>query len=259
RYPVVMMHGFGLLAGMRRGGHLYAAAAHLRMHGVLAFAPNVVPYNTVDVRTGMWIDRLAHVLAETGADKLNLIAHSMGGLDARHLISRHGMHDRIATLTTIATPHRGTHIAEFIVTRPERVRQLLAELADWLGTTAVPEGEADFRTAVAELTPEHMVEHFNRENEDHPAVRYQSYGGAAGKGASVPANPFLRIGNGLLFATEGPNDGIVSVASARWGDYLGTIDADHAAQVGLSFGTGSRFSSNDFFLDLVRRLSSEGF
>ncbi len=229
------------------------------MHGVLAYAPNVVPYNTVAVRTEMWIDRIAHVLSETGADKLNLIAHSMGGLDARYLICQHAMHDRIATLTTIATPHRGTHIAEFIVTRPERVRHLLAELADWLGTRAVPEGEADFRTAVAELTPEHMIEHFNRENGDHPAVRYQSYGGAAGKGTVVPANPFLRIGNNLLFATEGPNDGIVSVSSAKWGEYLGTIDADHAAQVGLSFGTGSRFSSNDFFHEVVCRLAAEGY
>ncbi|MDX1429700.1 MAG: lipase, partial [Rhodothermales bacterium] len=137
RHPVVLMHGFGLLAGMRRGGHLYNAASYLRMHGVMAYAPNVVPYNTVAVRTGMWLERFTHVLSETGAEKLNLIAHSMGGLDARYLIAQCGLHDRVATLTTIATPHRGTHIAEFIVTRPERLRDLLADLADWLGTKAV--------------------------------------------------------------------------------------------------------------------------
>ncbi|NNE69962.1 MAG: hypothetical protein HKN29_06310, partial [Rhodothermales bacterium] len=36
RHPVVMMHGFGLLASLRRGGHLHREAMFLRSHGVLA-------------------------------------------------------------------------------------------------------------------------------------------------------------------------------------------------------------------------------
>ncbi len=255
RHPVVLMHGFGMLAGVRRGGHLYGAAAHLRLNGVLAYAPNVAPYNTVSFRAEMWKDRLTHVLGETGAEKINIIAHSMGGLDARYLISEKGFHDRIASLTTVATPHRGTSIAEYILSRPERVREILADLADWIGTRTVEGGDADFRTAVAELTPEHLNNYFNPRLPDHPEVLYQSYAGVAGKGTEVATNPFLRAGNAILFAAEGPNDGIVSVYSAKWGEFVGTIDADHAAQVGLSFGTGGKFSSNDFYLDVVRELA----
>ena len=257
RYPVVLMHGFGVLAGLRRGGHLYAAAAEMRMRGVWAYAPNVAPYNTVSVRAEMWKERLTHVLEETGADRLNIIAHSMGGLDARYLITCKNLHSRVATLTTVSTPHRGTYIATFIETRPERVREIVADLAEWIGAQAV-DGEADFRTAISELTPEHITLQFNRDVPDHPDVLYQSYGAAAGRGTSVPTNPFLRLGNSLLYSEEGLNDGIVSVSSAKWGEYLGTIEADHAAQVGLSIGN-SRFAATAFYVDVAKQLAASGF
>ena len=109
RYPVVLMHGFGVLASIRRGGHLHEEAMSLRSHGVLAFAPNVAPYTVVPTRAAMWKERIERVLEETGADKVNLIAHSMGGLDARYLISRMGMHSRVAssgTATRTASPSK---------------------------------------------------------------------------------------------------------------------------------------------------------
>jgi len=37
--------------------------------------------------------------------KVHLFAHSMGGLDARHMITHLGMANRVRTLTTIGTPH----------------------------------------------------------------------------------------------------------------------------------------------------------
>ena len=42
---------------------------------------------------------------------MHLIAHSMGGLDARHMIVREGMAERVASLTTVGTPHNGTPVA----------------------------------------------------------------------------------------------------------------------------------------------------
>ena len=79
RYPVVLMHGFGVLAGLRRGGHLHKEAMDLRQHGVLAYAPNVAPYNTVPVRAAMWQDRLASILEETCADPRRAHPHHVAG------------------------------------------------------------------------------------------------------------------------------------------------------------------------------------
>lgn len=259
RYPVVLMHGFGLLAALRRGGQLHHEAMNLRAHGVLAYAPNVAAYNTVKVRSTSWQRRLEHVLRETGADRLNIIAQSMGGLDARYLISRLGMHEVVASLVTVSTPHHGTGVADFVLERPERVRTWLADVFNWMGASSLSDATSDFLSSVAELTPEYVREHFNSEAPDHQAVRYYSFGGRAGKGTDVPLNPLLQILNRTLYAREGENDGFVSIESAMWGEFLGTIDADHSQQVGIGFPGSSDFDSNVFYCEVVKRLAADGF
>lgn len=258
RYPVVLMHGFGTLASIRRGGHLHEEAMHLRGHGVLAFAPNVAPYNTVKVRSATWKQYLETILEETGAERLNLIAQSMGGLDARYLISRLGMGSRIESLVTISTPHHGTSIATFVLEQPQRLRDFAAAIANWMGTKTLPGSEADFIKAVEEFTPEFVCDEFNPNVPDDPSVRYWSYAGSAGKGTDVIMNPFLRFLNGILYEREGCNDGFVSVESAKWGRYLGTVGADHAEQVGIQIVPGSRFRVHEFYTDVVRKLAAEG-
>ncbi len=257
--PVVLMHGFGVGASFRRGGHLHEEALHLRSRGVPAIAPNVSPYNTVHARTSQWNDRLRHVLDETDADRLLLIAHSMGGLDARHLISQMGWHEVVDVLVTISTPHRGSAVASLVLDQPELVRDWLTDVADWVGTHILEDGSANIRQALAELTPEHMENTFNPDVPDHPDVEYWSYGCQAGKGTSAPIAPVFRYLNQYLFEHEGVNDGIVSVKSARWAKYLGTVDADHGQQVGISPGLGTHFDSNAFYASIAEKLADEGY
>jgi triacylglycerol lipase len=259
RYPVVFMHGFGMAAALRRHGHLYEFAMDLRARGVWAFAPNVPPYNPVPVRTGIWRERMERVLEATGSEKLNLIAHSMGGLDARYLISREGFHDRIASLITISSPHHGSSIASFLLDQPDRLRAWLTDLANWLGTTAMPEVDADFLNTVTELTPAYMAERFNPNVPDHPDVRYWSFSASAGKGTGRGISPFLRPLNVILHNREGINDGFVSVRSAMWGEYLGPIEADHAQQLGLQFPSRDAFDALGFYRRLAAMLRDAGF
>lgn len=258
RHPVVLMHGFGMLATIHRPGQLHDVAMHLRRHGVRAYAPNVAPYNPVAVRARLWKARLERVLEECRADRVNLIAHSMGGLDARHLISELGMHDVVASLVTVSTPHRGSPLCDVIHEQPERLQALLGHLVNRLGNAATSEIAADVRTAVAELTPLYVCETFNTAVADHPSVRYWSYAGRAGKGTDVPISPFLVVQNRLIYRREGVNDGLVSVESAKWGTFLGTIDADHVQEVGLRLNPRLRFDANAFYRSVVEKLSREG-
>ncbi|PSQ89626.1 MAG: lipase [Bacteroidetes bacterium QS_4_64_154] len=231
RTPIVLMHGFGVGASFRRGGHLHQEALHLRSRGVRAIAPNVSPYSTVRARTAQWDDRLRRVLEEVQTQRLVLVAHSMGGLDARYLISEMGWHEQVDALVTIATPHRGSAVASLVLDQPELVRNWLTDAADWLGT--------------------HIL--------DHPDVAYWSYGCQAGKGTDAPIAPIFRYSNQYLFEREGVNDGIVSVQSAHWGEYQGTVDADHSRQVGLSPGLASHFDSNAFYASIVKKLADDGY
>ena len=259
RIPVVLMHGFGVGASFRRGGHLHDEAMHLRSRGVRAVAPNVSPYNTVRARCRTWEDRLERVLAETQTDRVSIIAHSMGGLDARYLISQRGWHDVVDVLVTVATPHRGSPVAALILQQPEAVRNWLTDMADWLGTHILEDGSANIRQALHELTPEHLESTFNEEVADHPDVEYWSYGCQAGEGTDIPIDPIFRYFNSYLFEREGVNDGMVSVRSARWGEYLGTVDADHARQVGIKSTLAAPFDSNAFYASIAQRLAEHGY
>jgi triacylglycerol lipase len=258
RYPLVLMHGFGLLAFLARGGHLHEEAMHLRLHGLAAFAPNITPYHIIPQRAAMWKERIDVILAETGAEKVNLIAHSMGGLDARYLISRMGMAPRVASLTTISSPHRGSSLAVMALKQPERLRELVRSAANWVGEN-VMEVESDFAAAVESLTPEAVSDSFNADVPDVEGVWYSSWAGSAGKGALNSINPIFRPLNAWLYGKEGVNDGIVSVASARWGEYRGEIEADHLQQIGIEVLSGSSFSSKDFLLSLADDLAQRGF
>ena len=258
RHPVVLMHGFGLLAFLAKGGHLHEEAMHLRLHGIAAFAPNVTPYHVIPQRAAMWKDRIEVILSQTSAEKVNLIAHSMGGLDARYLISALGMADRVASLNTISTPHRGSSLALMALKQPERLRELVRNAANWVGEN-VMEVEADFHAALESLTPRAVTTGFNREVPDVDGVYYSSWAGSAGKGALNSINPLFRPFNTWLYSREGVNDGIVSVTSATWGDFRGQIEADHLQQVGIDVLAGSSFSSKSFLLNLVTDLAERGF
>ncbi|HSV23253.1 MAG TPA: alpha/beta fold hydrolase, partial [Xanthobacteraceae bacterium] len=70
--------------------------------------PKVPPIGGFETRAQALADAIQQAYP---VGPIHIIAHSMGGLDSRTLIGRnhHGLSDpgRIASLTTVATPHRG--------------------------------------------------------------------------------------------------------------------------------------------------------
>jgi hypothetical protein len=99
---------------------------------------------------------------------------------------------------------------------------------------------------------------FNAKTPDHPGVRYFSVAGEVSPGRLTPV---LRRAWTILSPVEGPNDGMVSVASARWGEYLGTIHADHYAQTpdAVFLRPGEDFDTLSFYSRLVEDLARRGF
>jgi len=259
RYPVVFMHGFGMLAVFLKGGHLHDEAMYMRERGVLAYAPNVSPYHTIPSRAAMWKTCIEKILDETRAEAVSLIAHSMGGLDARYMISQLDTGDHVKALVTVSSPHHGSCLADIVLETPERVQDWLTDAANWAGTSSMENVDSDFRQAIHDLTPEYVTEQFNPSVPDHPDVAYYSYAGNAGKGTRVKINPLLGPQNKLIYKREGKNDGFVSVESSQWGDYLGTIDADHSQQIGIDWTPQSLFRSTRFYSGVVKMLSRNGF
>src|SRR5205823_12773216 len=96
-----------------------------------------------------------------------LIGHSLGGLDARYMISKLGMAERVKALLTVCTPHRGSPYADWsILHLGKRLGGL--RLMNLLGLDV---------QAISDLTTERCRQ-FNEEVPDVPGVRYFSIGAA---------------------------------------------------------------------------------
>lgn len=252
-FPIVLAHGFN--AG--RGGFwgFYHVREALEADGHVVYLAEVPPFaSTADraVSLGRQIDWL---LGQTGARRVNIVAHSMGGLDSRYLVTTLGYHDRVASITTISTPHRGSPVADTVLAALPR---LFDPIVDYLATlwgrtyNDVRRG-ADVRQALLALATE-TVRRFNLATPDHAQVFYQSWAGVSSVGGLHNAsdrvacegvllgdgrvadrmNPLLVPGAAVIAGGVKliPNDGMVAVASAKWGWFRGCIPADHLDEVG---------------------------
>jgi triacylglycerol lipase len=184
---------------------------------------------------------------EVPGRQVHLIAHSMGGLDARYMIARLGMANRVLSLTSIGTPHRGTGFADWGVRRFER---LAAPALDLFGLSF---------QAFRDLTTV-SCRRFNEEILDAPGVRYFS---VAGRHANGWHSPEWHLPHRIVESVEGPNDGLVSVASANYGEQSDVWEGDHLSLVNWlnPFSTlrGLCEERTPYYTRLVQRLARLGF
>ncbi|RKP38421.1 Alpha/Beta hydrolase protein, partial [Dimargaris cristalligena] len=150
--------------------------------------------------------------------EINLLGHSMGGLDGRYLISHIQPSEyRVRSLSTVCTPHRGSPFMDchLLLTNPLRAWQLFYQkIAGLLDTPAY-----------SNLTTEFCNQFFNPSTPNHPDTAYFSYG--ASYNPKIHTWSSLRLPYEIIRKREGPNDGMVSLYSARWGQYMETVSADH--------------------------------
>ncbi len=241
RHPIVLAHGWlGFdRIGLPQLGHDYFRGVPMRLRalGHSVHVARVSPIASIRVRAG----QLTRQIEQLGAKRVNIIAHSMGGLDARLAISRLGLGAHVASLTTIGTPHHGTPLADMAVNWGDwrSLRRLLAALG------ADVDGLYDVSTD--------RMREFNRVILDVPDVLYTSVVGAVNPNA-LGINAMLSPAHAYLLRKAGPNDGIVPATSQLWGEAMGEVDADHWAQIGW-FGD---FDVESFYAQLAERLAERG-
>jgi triacylglycerol lipase len=258
KHPVIMCHGYGSVASILKPTPLQDACMLLRSHGVVAFAPNVVPYASIEDRAKDWTRHVRRVMETTKSDRVNIIAHSMGGLDLRFAVSRLGLDQAVASLTTIATPHRGSSLAELGLATPTSLRDMLSEVFNWLGTNLYPSMTSDVKAALEDLTRNHVVNTFNPAVPDMKGVEYFSWSAGVGKGTKESINSMLIPLNRYIFDKEGVNDGFVSSESAVWGNHLGQIGLSHTEQIHMNLTRAHKQRWHDFWINQARMLSLSG-
>lgn len=242
KHPVVLVHGIFGFHKMGRWGleqsYFRGIGYYLELLGVDAHYPSLPMADSIAVRA----EHLTRFINSLNSDRIILIAHSMGGLDARYAIRHLGLGERVACLVTIGTPHRGTPIAEFGAHPVLRIVRWFLERIG-LRTAAIDAMTvaAMTRFNVDYLPEESSVETFS-------VV-------AAASWLTMVFNPALWLSYAFSRWRAGPSDGLVPAESQRWGRVLFEIDADHWAQIGWSW----RYDARGLYERVLRELGRLGY
>mmetsp|Transcript_33915 Transcript_33915/g.57010 ORF Transcript_33915/g.57010 Transcript_33915/m.57010 type:complete len:296 (+) Transcript_33915:111-998(+) len=244
KYPVIFAHGLLGFDNLKVANfalpYWRGILEDLRESGCEAYVTRVPPTASIASRAAKLGESISKITKDSG--KVNVIAHSMGGLDARYFIAKQGGGDVVASLTTLATPHRGSTFADYVIKRAPRLESMVQVLG------LIETG------ALANLSTTYVQDVFNNEVKDDPRVLYQSVS------ASVPVkdiSPLWKFSAKIIEEQEGPNDGLVSVSSARWGIDLGTIECDHLELINWYIRRDGR-SSLQLYRNIVKKISQEG-
>ncbi len=207
-------------------------------------------------------ERIRQIVQERGCEKVNVIAHSKGGLDCRYAISCCGAGDMVASLTTINTPHHGCLFADCLLEKiPEHIKNRIAQAYQFT-LKKLGDDNPDFLAAVYDLTNE-RCESFNQTVKDDPRVYYRSVGSKLNKATDgkFPLNFTYRIAQYF----DGANDGLVSEESCVWGENFtflttqGNRGISHGDMIDLNHENIPGFDVREFYVQLINRLRINGF
>lgn len=254
RYPLLLAHGLGVT----EHGGLYVPWGRvpdvLRAHGAEVCFGGQDAWGRIETGAAQLAEAVRKIRHLYDCERVNIIAHSKGGLEARHLISAMGYGKCIASLTMLSTPNRGSRVAELLLhARPGVAVWARGNDAWWRqGGDKHP----DALRAGEQLTPAYL-ETFNRTHPDASCVYYQSWGARLGK---HNADAAMRLTHGLFYPAHGDSDGLVTPQSARWGRYRGTLmGVSHQQLVDAQGVDSGGFDVRGFYVRLVQELVQMGF
>lgn len=217
KYPIILVHGVGF-RDLKYINYWGRIPKELIKNGAAIYYGNQEAWGTVEYNGQDIKNKILQVLKETGAEKVNIIAHSKGGLDSRYVISKLGMGDYVASLTTISSPHRGCKFVDFACKLPDSFYKTVARIFDKY-YRYIGDKNPDFYTASRQFST-YNSKIFNEEVKDMPQVYYQSYMSVVN---GIFSDYVVSIPYTIAKLTDGENDGLVSIESAKWGEFKGVF------------------------------------
>ena len=247
RYPLVLVNGIDVSPNFRWSARIVETLGQKGGHQVFLAIDR--PYDIPQRRAlDLW-QRIREVRAETGAERVNLICHSLGGLDCRYLVSPAGLHweveashpeivEAVASITTVGTAHHGTRVADIVLgylptgEAVESLDALASFIGDWFTDEALAQ-DAHLTEAIASIS-QSQARAFNAQIVDAEGIYYQSWAGFSRPGGTATAEF-----DDLLFehcVADGEEDGL------RF--FSGSHDYMHVSLGPLSEVTGEDQTGN---------------
>lgn len=284
KYPIVIANGM-----ISNGETLKPVVDALRKDGHKVFMTQVPAAHPVRVRVPDLRTQVDQILKSTGAKKINILAYSLGALDARLLASTYRYGDRIASITTISGVNKGTPAGtaahRIMMTMPGDWRKKIDAFASLIGANFVnPMLDKSQLTELAYDISLEGAEKFQQKNPNVASVYYQSYAGLSSfRGNEIPnaeevcgsilgggqnrdrMNLSLYLSMKILGVDiDGvPSDGAIPVENQKIGEFRGCVPIDHWGIIGSTRALGpdeyTGFELIRFYRNLVFDLSQKGF
>ena len=260
KHPIVFVHGIFF-----RDNILFnywgRIPKTLKLHGATVYYGQHQSALTVENSAKELTARIKLIAERSPYGKVNIIAHSKGGLDCRYAISELGLAPYVASLTTINTPHRGCLFAEkLLFAIPEKVKNKVAHAYN-VTLTALGDETPDFLAAVSDLTAS-ACEERNKKLMIPNGIYTQSVGSVMShpRKGKFPLNLSYRYVKNF----DGENDGLVGENSFAWGEKYtllrtkGKRGISHGDMIDLNRENIHDFDVRSFYTELVRNLRERG-
>lgn len=261
KYPILMVHGV-FFRDFRYFNYWGRIPKELEQNGATIYYGNHQSAAKVSESAKELDARIRQIVEETGCGKLNVIAHSKGGLDTRYALSMLGTDKYVASLTTINTPHRGCEFADYLLSKIPKSQQ--NRIADAYNSAFRKLGDEnpDFIAAVTDLTAS-ACSVINDEVKDKTGVYYQSIGSKLNiaSGGRFPLNLTCKF----VEYFDGFNDGLVGEESFKWGENYrfltveGKRGISHGDVIDLNRENIDGFDVREFYVQLLSHLREMGF
>lgn len=259
QYPIVLIHGVGFrdLKYLNYWGRI---PKELIKNGATIYYGHQEAWGTIEDNAHQIKNKILDIISETGCKKVNIIAHSKGGLDARYMVSKLDMSNYVASLTTISSPHHGSKAIDILLHLPEGIYRFITKLIDRY-FRMIGDKNPDSYTASRQFSTKH-AKVFNEEVKDTAGVYYQSY-------TSIMKTPFsdllLAFPYLIIRLIEGKNDGLVSIDSSRWGEFRDVVKnkyrkgISHGDIIDLKRQDYKGFDIREFYIQIVSELKDKGY
>lgn len=265
KYPIILVHGIGFRDRkyLRYWGRIPKA---LEEEGAEIYYGNQDSWGSIEHNAQIIKKSIEDVIKNTSCEKVNVIAHSKGGLEVRYLISSLGFDD-IASLTTISTPHHGSKTMNILCKIPKFLFKIVAFFVN-LFFKLMGDEDPNMYLSCMQLTTT-ALHKFNIENQDNEGIFYQSYAAVM---KNCFSDMFMFFTNLVVSFIEGENDGLVTPDSAKWGDFKGVLKGNtnrgisHADTVDFRRRNFSKVTNStgvydirNVYIDIVSDLKEKGF
>ncbi len=286
KYPVVMAHGMGgfsAIGGVSIGEYFYGINWDLTSNGANVFVTQVTSFDSSYVRGEQLRSQVKQILAITGAQKVNLIAHSQGVLDSRYVAAM--LPNNVASVSGVAGPNLGSPVADTIkaastipVLGPALKPVITGGIDAFFKLLDMSSGQTYTNSSwngLNQLTSANMAafnaqfpqgmpstrcgQGVSSDGEGSTNVKYYSWGGTRHLTNLLDiSDPFMALTGALI---PEANDGLVSKCSSHLGQVIrDDYSQNHLDEVNLVFGLVDVFSTNPVTLyrNQANRLKNAG-